>query len=221
MRLSKIVGQLIPALAVFTLIGCGGGGGGGVTDVGSACNPDSFTPNYAHKLSHLLNWSSFPITVYFAPDANYSAHRHDIAVAGFLEWTSATGGALSFVEVADVTRAVVTVHFDPSTQNGLTYLHYSDLTITSADINLGIKNQLDEDLQIVAAHEFGHTLGIDGHSDDPADLMYPVHYLGTPESITAKDLNTIKTAYCHLFGRAACIRRASRPGVPIKTIVIQ
>ena len=221
--MSKRLSLLVIVVTLFAMNGVGGcgGGGGGTTGVQSACNPDSFAPNYAHNLAHLLNWSSFPITVYFYQDSNYTTHRHDLAIAGFAEWSTASGGVLGFTEVSDVSKAVVTVHFDPTTQNGLTYLHFSDLTLTTADIYLGIKNQLDPDLQVVAAHEFGHTLGIDGHSSNTADLMYAIHYIGTPEFVTQNDINTVKTAYCHLFGRAACVRRDSRPGAPITTVVIQ
>lgn len=59
------------------------------------------------------------------------------------------------------------------------------------------------DLQATAAHEFGHALGIDGHSDDPADIMYPTlhHTLlvgGLPpptHAITPRDLQTLKACY--------------------------
>jgi predicted Zn-dependent protease len=64
------------------------------------------------------------------------------------------------------------------------------------------------DLQSVAAHEFGHALGIDGHSDDPGDLMYPVEIRmigpdGNPvpapvHSVTLRDLNTLALCYPQL-----------------------
>ena len=55
------------------------------------------------------------------------------------------------------------------------------------------------DLEAAAAHEFGHALGIEGHSKDPADLMYFQHTVGQPWTITARDLNTMKMAYLPLF----------------------
>ena len=65
----------------------------------------------------------------------------------------------------------------------------------------------------VAAHEWGHALGINGHSDDPKDLMSSIsvrvitvgplgRILGSESEVrtpTRRDLNTIKTIYANLF----------------------
>lgn len=61
------------------------------------------------------------------------------------------------------------------------------------------------DIVSTAAHEFGHALGIQGHSDDPDDLMYPSETrfysadgerLPAPDRpVTARDLNTLRACY--------------------------
>lgn len=186
----------------LVLLGCGGGGGSGPV---SLCDLDSFTPNYAHRAAHLFNWAKFPVTVFFVQDSELTAGRKAIALAGFDQWVTATGGKLSYTEVSAGAGANIIVKFDPTTANGLTTTYYNGLQATRADMFLGVKNQTDADLQCVAAHEFGHALGIDGHSDDPADLMYATHFDGQPCPITTRDLNTMKTGYCHLFGRCVVL----------------
>jgi Matrixin len=49
------------------------------------------------------------------------------------------------------------------------------------------------DLVTVAAHEFGHALGL-AHSDDPAALMYPF-YSGPHRHLAADDSLGIQTIY--------------------------
>jgi hypothetical protein len=221
-------GHLIGLLATtLCLLGCGGGGGGNNGNDGgtiSRCDPDTFTPNYAHHLTSLLNWSGFPVNVYFIRDANYSTARQDIAIAGFNQWVTATSDVLSYSIVSTQSAANITVRFDPSTPNGVTDIHFSGFDISSADMTVGIKDDADSDVQAVAAHEFGHALGINGHSDSVDDLMYPIHYLGTIGVVTTRDLNTIKTGYCHLFGRSVpCDRPCDhvKSKGPMQTIRIE
>uniref|UniRef100_A0AAQ6AGJ1 interstitial collagenase n=1 Tax=Amphiprion ocellaris TaxID=80972 RepID=A0AAQ6AGJ1_AMPOC len=51
-------------------------------------------------------------------------------------------------------------------------------------------------LFMVAAHEFGHSLGL-SHSDDPGALMYPVYSYRNPETFTLPrdDINGIQSLY--------------------------
>jgi hypothetical protein len=213
------------ALALLPLMsGCGSGGGtagGGVGGGISRCGLDSFTPNYARELDHLLTWSRFPIRIYFIRDANYSAAREAIARAGFDQWVDATDGALDYAVVNTASAADIKVDFDPSTANGLTVIRFRGFDITSADITLGVKNQLPADLQCISAHELGHALGIDGHSDMEGDLMYPIHFIGTLCPITTRDLNTIKTGYCGVFGRSAPGPRPVNMDLPEQEIRIR
>ncbi|MEP6755573.1 MAG: matrixin family metalloprotease [Chthonomonadales bacterium] len=198
--------------------GCGSGGGG--ANQIAVCPLDSFTPNYATKVSHLLNWNSFPVRVFFVRDTNFTQARRVLALAGFDQWVNATGSAINYTELNSSTNADITVTFDPTTQNGLTQISFSGLSMGFAEMSIGVKNQTDLDLGCIASHEFGHALGIDGHSDLDGDLMFPIHFIGTPCPVTARDLNTIKTGYCHLFGKSVG-GNAIRPTGPFQTKIIQ
>ena len=50
--------------------------------------------------------------------------------------------------------------------------------------------------------------------------MYPVHYIGSPCTVTDRDRNTLETGYCGLFGRAAAANAAPGAG-PITTVRIR
>jgi predicted Zn-dependent protease len=66
-----------------------------------------------------------------------------------------------------------------------------------------------EHLTETAAHEWGHALGISGHSDNPRDLMFAVstRYLSFEPFVedarsrtpTERDVNTVKLGYADLF----------------------
>jgi hypothetical protein len=60
-------------------------------------------------------------------------------------------------------------------------------------------------LKTTAAHEFGHALGINGHSDNPSDVMFYGRQVNKPEDVpvSPRDLNTLRAAYAGLTATAA------------------
>jgi len=49
-------------------------------------------------------------------------------------------------------------------------------------------------LFLVAAHEFGHALGM-AHSSDPGSLMYPVYSYGKGYPLSEDDIKGIQSLY--------------------------
>jgi hypothetical protein len=92
-------------------------------------------------------------------------------------------------------RADVFVRFNRDLNGGLTRTHFRKGRLFRADMTVGIAQDEGDDIECTAAHEFGHALGIDGHSDDRSDLMFPVHVMGRSFCITERDVNTLAGAY--------------------------
>lgn len=225
-------GALVPLLA-----SCGGGGGGSKgpnpatidsatpapvaqSPATASCNNLSFTPNYASSVS-LLHWDRFPLRVYFVQNDQLSDSRRATALAGFNQWVTATGGRADYTVVGSAAQANVTVSFYRFTGGsgdtlGTTTVSYDgNNVIRKAVIELGITANAADDT-LTSAHEYGHTLGITGHSPRELDLMY---FTGNRSGeVTESDLNTAITAYCNNFNRSSN-RTAAAVG-PLKTIVI-
>jgi hypothetical protein len=166
-------------------VACAGGAGGLRRDA----------PDYAASLRNQIAWDRFPLQVFFERDKNYRPDRQACVVRGMERWTAATHGFVRFEQADSRTAADVVVRFDPSSNDGYTTTHFTNGEITTADVRVGVKRGSSPDMEAIASHEFGHVLGIDGHSSDKGDLMYPVHRMGAPYRVSARDLNTLARIY--------------------------
>lgn len=168
-----------------------------------------------HEINHLLHWRQFPIRVYFSPGFYALTLRRAQALAGFDEWVQATQGVVCYRIVSDKSTAQLTVTsedqlFLPQEARavGQTVLTYTGTELTRALIQLVICDDDPARFQEISAHEFGHALGIDGHSEDDRDMMFPVlsHSLFQvtnpeldafcrPGTVTPRDVETLQAAY--------------------------
>lgn len=205
------------------------------TSVSAACDSTTYTPNYygqpdpsaPNDPDIYTYWRQFPVTVYIPAGAN-AAFRAS-TLAGFNQWVSATGGKAKYSLVSSATGANLVVSYsaqDPSSDTlGLTTVTYNgnDNSIVSAKMELFFystaqRSDANAANQSIAAHEFGHALGISPHSPFVADLMYPT-LERTQEAVTTRDLNTLKTIYCNNFPTRTVAKL--RNDGPLKTLVIR
>ena len=178
--------------------------------------PGHADPGYAACLEsgHLRHWPRFPVRVYLVPSSLNTPDRVGQLYAGFDQWVSATGGAVCYQRVPDQAGAQIVVSISSqlalpkdARALGQTVLTFNGTLMTHADLQLVERDDNPAQFQEICAHEFGHALGIDGHSDDPGDMMYPVlsHSLlqaGNPEidclyksgSVTSRDVETLAAA---------------------------
>ena len=222
----------------LVLAGCGGGGGRSGPDSatitpGSTPNTPTrqniscsttYTPNYGDSVT-LLRWTNFALRVYFKRDSQYSAARQALAVEGFDNWVRATNNRATYTIVNSASASNVQVSFfvfngGPGDTLGTTKLSFYEdsRTIVSADIALGLTGRRANDVT-TANHEFGHALGIFGHSPDERDLMYFEGNDRFSGEITTPDLNTLLTSYCGDFPSNSANRTAAHRGA-LKTVTI-
>jgi predicted Zn-dependent protease len=186
----------------------------------SGCTVSTYSPNYAN-LMPLYRWASFPLKVRFLNSRvvtltdGTQADLAQAAMDGFSEWAAATNNGITFQVTTDPAQTNVTVHFGDlpaaPTANDVLGLEqstlYSDNTIKSADILLNTWPAMSApnvtSFRETAAHEFGHAIGINGHSDSPQDVMFAAHSLVTGKTLSERDINTLRTGYCNQFGRSA------------------
>lgn len=206
------------------------------TSVSASCDSTTYTPNYyglrdpsaTNDSPGVYNfWRQFPINVYVPTGGNASFRAQTIA--GFNQWLTATGSRAKYTLVSDADDADLVVSYSAQDANsdtlGLTTVTYnaSQHFIVSAKMELFFyttdqRSDAAAANQSIAAHEFGHALGIGPHSPYSADLMYP--YLSdADEEVTTRDLNTLKTIYCNKFPTTST--RSLKNEGPTKTIVIR
>ena len=170
-----------------------------------------FVPNYAHGIDPqtgapnvLSHWPAFPVRVMFDATPDLTSEREQAALAGMDWWVQATGGMVSYELTTDPRQADVIITFAHLGNTGWAgrteYAVSGDQTMIGAHVYLNLDYLTDSaNITPAAAHEFGHALGIRGHSSDPSDLMSYSPKVYTLHGPSERDLNTLKTAYWQLF----------------------
>ena len=175
----------------------------------------------AHAPVSALHWAQFPVRVYVEAKDGLRDQKALIVLAGLDEWVDASHEKICYIRTMDPKAADITVRFagarflSADTHGigehviGETEVVWSGLTLKKASIRLAEGAGTLEDLQATAAHEFGHALGIEQHSGDPGDLMFPVETLHDsqdgellPEQtpyVTVHDLRRLAAGYPELL----------------------
>jgi len=196
--------------------------------VPSGCDATAYAPNYIASNSDASDsrgnsftyWRHFPISVYIPP---VDSGTRKATTNGFDEWVAASGGNASYKLVSSAKGADLAVSYSPNNQPvdssgymtvGLTTVYYQknvndiysatmELFILNPDGSSNTTDDANGTDQTIAAHEFGHVLGIGPHSLVSDDLMYFSIDKAGVKPVTQRDLNTLKTVYCNNFPTAS------------------
>ncbi|MEH1786119.1 peptidase [Nostoc sp.] len=155
-----------------------------------------------------LVWSQFPIRVYVEPPKAISEKQAQAWVNGVLqgvqEWS--TYLPLTIVEqpeIADITitRKAPPLQISPGSNiprarsAQTTYELYTSKKVLSHRFTILLSpSQTGEYLIAATRHEFGHALGIWGHSPLQTDALY-FSQVRNPPPISPRDVNTLKRVY--------------------------
>jgi hypothetical protein len=184
-----------------------------------------FVPNYSTELRAARHWDKSAVTVAFIPPAaDAGGHVPDVGPtvrAAIDLWNGKVGQEVQLHLVDANAAADITIRWTPfndlpADAVGLTEVRYrsADEILSSASVR--IQESLPDSFQVqVLAHELGHSLGIDGHSGNGSDLMYPNAHL--PAAITTRDQNTVLLSYHGrgvIAGRAQSRNAANGSGAP-------
>jgi hypothetical protein len=207
-------------VAIGVLVGCGGNSGSGPNDSSAAPGAclASFEPNYGSELvvapdvtgaTRLLKWVAFPLNIYFEHNAYWTQALEDASKVGINAWNTATNGQVTWQETTVASNAQITVVFEPDAALptgalGETQDSYDQSTglIYAATLSIGADSFNADNVsgfEQTCAHEFGHALGIAGHSPNQGDLMYFAQLAASPSQPTQNDLNTLLGDYCDTF----------------------
>ncbi len=192
----------------------------------------------------LLRWRVFPLTVAFVKNDFYTTARQALVVESFNRWVSATGAVtgndgVTYRVTDNAATANITVNFANFSGGagdilGTTKSFYNPQSRYIArgvddtadgtrrevgtQIEIGITGDRNNDL-VTATHEFGHALGINGHSPNRPDLMF---FEGNDQlggGITSADLNTLLTSYGGVFNKNPNARFAPSNGEVVQSVI--
>ena len=161
----------------------------------------------------LVRWpdSAMPIKVYIAPFRWYETAKQrastlyeQMILEAMTLWSSVSQGKIRFQRVTQLTDSQIDVKWrrvDRTSLGHCQYLINDQGMMYSAEIQIGISdgiiharyNNMNE-VKHTIVHEFGHALGLVGHSNHNADIMFVPHQFGVV-SISQRDIDTLNQLY--------------------------
>lgn len=169
----------------------------------------------------IIRWdiSSFPLNVYIEQTNDVPAYYYTEIKAALNQWVSKTN-FIKFNFTNNQSDAQILITFKDSnndlcnsTGNCKYVVAYTEpdiskenllrkMTLTFYKTNPLNQRFSEGEIYSTAQHEIGHTLGIMGHSDSPADIMYEIsgvknydYEFSSRNTITSRDLKTLVLLY--------------------------
>lgn len=152
----------------------------------------------AHK------WKSFPVSVYIEPKKQKFPVQKS-----FEQWQEKTGNLVNFKFINSPQNAQILVMFKDQLETtstkesyiaGYSKPYYQGDNITKSEIRIlaidpETKKEVPDDfIAFTALHEIGHSLGLNGHSPNPDDVMSS-SASDPKSSLTQRDINTLTMFY--------------------------
>ena len=163
--------------------------------------PVASATNFVATALAIRHWDKQEVTVHVTASPNDNKTPEQVAALsaqGIKLWNDRIGKIIT-LKMTDSADADVTVKFVqagtlPGGAVGQTDVVFNpeDAQIARAAVQINERIGKAQFVQVIA-HEMGHALGIQGHSTDKRDLMYPYAHL--PVEVTDRDLNTLTSGY--------------------------
>jgi predicted Zn-dependent protease len=168
---------------------------------------DYFSQVTTTQVGYLV-WSKFPIRVYVEPPKSVNEKQAQVWVNGVLQGVQEWSTYLPLIkveqpEIADITIAQKAPPLQISPGSNIprarsaqtTYELYTSNKVLSHRFTIFLSpSQTGKYLIAAARHEFGHALGIWGHSPLQTDALY-FSQVRQPPAISSRDVNTLKRVY--------------------------
>ncbi|MFN6485578.1 MULTISPECIES: peptidase [unclassified Nostoc] len=168
---------------------------------------DYFSQITTTQVGYLV-WSQFPVRVYVEPPKAISEKQAQAWVNGVLQGVQEWGTYLPLTvveqpEIADITiaRKAPPLQISPGSNiprarsAQTTYELYTNNKVLFQRFTILLSpSQTGEYLIAATRHEFGHALGIWGHSPLQTDALY-FSQVRQPSPISHRDVNTLKRVY--------------------------
>ncbi len=171
---------------------------------------DNYIKKAVTSEGELMVWDldRMPLKIYVDNSLRVNNAYVEAAKSALSAWESALSGLISFTYINDPSAADVKIVFAGIakktdnqllgfTQHNSANGYINKVQVTLYTIGPNYKNLPDASVYNVALHEFGHMLGIWGHSDDKTDIMFASSDPNNQNriSLSEKDKNTARALY--------------------------